>query len=144
MWIHDGSPHQSGNLQNWGLTVQGSLFFTPNALKLKGTVYGQMGSAWEWYHWMDTGQAFKMSSTAIDFVIYKFSFWIFQKTSKVYAASYKNASKCHVCKLQSPFLLSVYLVWMKKIRPWQDSNLQSPDPKSGALSIRPQGLRRYK
>jgi hypothetical protein len=25
------------------------------------------------------------------------------------------------------------------IRPWQDSNLQSPDPKSGALSIRPQG-----
>jgi hypothetical protein len=27
-----------------------------------------------------------------------------------------------------------------KIRPWQDSNLQSPDPKSGALSIRPQGL----
>ncbi len=24
-------------------------------------------------------------------------------------------------------------------RPWQDSNLQSPDPKSGALSIRPQG-----
>ena len=26
-------------------------------------------------------------------------------------------------------------------RPWQDSNLQSPDPKSGALSIRPHGLR---
>jgi hypothetical protein len=26
-----------------------------------------------------------------------------------------------------------------KNRPWQDSNLQSPDPKSGALSIRPQG-----
>ena len=25
----------------------------------------------------------------------------------------------------------------KKIRSWQDSNLQSPDPKSGALSIRP-------
>ena len=34
----------------------------------------------------------------------------------------------------------------KKSRPWQDSNLQSPDPKSGALSIRPHGLiiRRYK
>ena len=28
----------------------------------------------------------------------------------------------------------------KKNRPWQDSNLQSPDPKSGALSIRPHGL----
>ena len=25
-------------------------------------------------------------------------------------------------------------------RTWQDSNLQSPDPKSGALSIRPQEL----
>ena len=30
--------------------------------------------------------------------------------------------------------------WEKKnSRPWQDSNLQSPDPKSGALSIRPHG-----
>ena len=27
----------------------------------------------------------------------------------------------------------------KRFRPWQDSNLQSPDPKSGALSIRPHG-----
>ena len=27
--------------------------------------------------------------------------------------------------------------WKKKYRSWQDSNLQSPDPKSGALSIRP-------
>ena len=25
----------------------------------------------------------------------------------------------------------------EKFRAWQDSNLQSPDPKSGALSIRP-------
>ena len=29
----------------------------------------------------------------------------------------------------------------KKYRSWQDSNLQSPDPKSGALSIRPHNLR---
>ena len=28
----------------------------------------------------------------------------------------------------------------KKLREWQDSNLQSPDPKSGALSIRPHSL----
>ena len=28
----------------------------------------------------------------------------------------------------------------KNCWPWQDSNLQSPDPKSGALSIRPHGL----
>ena len=27
----------------------------------------------------------------------------------------------------------------KWLRPWQDSNLQSPDPKSGALSFRPYG-----
>uniref|UniRef100_A0A1I7WCA2 Ovule protein n=1 Tax=Heterorhabditis bacteriophora TaxID=37862 RepID=A0A1I7WCA2_HETBA len=27
----------------------------------------------------------------------------------------------------------------KTFRPWQDSNLQSSDPKSDALSIRPQG-----
>ena len=31
------------------------------------------------------------------------------------------------------------ILW-KRFRPWQDSNLQSPDPKSGALSIRPHGL----
>ena len=30
-----------------------------------------------------------------------------------------------------------YLFWVKIFRSWQDSNLQSPDPKSGALSIRP-------
>ena len=29
---------------------------------------------------------------------------------------------------------------VKDSRAWQDSNLQSPDPKSGALSIRPHGL----
>ena len=29
---------------------------------------------------------------------------------------------------------------IKKYRAWQDSNLQSPDPKSGALSIRPHAL----
>jgi hypothetical protein len=28
----------------------------------------------------------------------------------------------------------------RKNRPWQDSNLQSPDPKSGALSIMPHDL----
>ena len=29
----------------------------------------------------------------------------------------------------------------KHNRPWQDSNLQSSDPKSDALSIRPHGLK---
>ena len=31
----------------------------------------------------------------------------------------------------------------KMFRAWQDSNLQSPDPKSGALSIRPHTLYKY-
>ena len=36
--------------------------------------------------------------------------------------------------------LIVGVIYFKKnCRPWQDSNLQSPDPKSGALSIRPHG-----
>ena len=38
------------------------------------------------------------------------------------------------------------MTWWKMYRPWQDSNLQSPDPKSGALSIGPYGqsyLRAY-
>ena len=35
-------------------------------------------------------------------------------------------------------LYEIYL--LKKFRPWQDSNLQSSDQKSGALSIRPHGL----
>ena len=34
-------------------------------------------------------------------------------------------------------MLHKYVDCEKKFRAWQDSNLQSPDPKSGALSIRP-------
>ena len=30
-------------------------------------------------------------------------------------------------------------IFKKKLRPRQDSNLESPDPKSDALSIRPRG-----
>ena len=33
--------------------------------------------------------------------------------------------------------LSIHHLLRQKVRAWQDSNLQSPDPKSGALSIRP-------
>ena len=36
--------------------------------------------------------------------------------------------------------VAMKVCYVKKLfRPWQDSNLQSPDPKSGALSIRPHG-----
>ena len=33
----------------------------------------------------------------------------------------------------------VNMITKEMLQPWQDSNLQSPDPKSGALSIRPHG-----
>ncbi len=44
---------------------------------------GQIGSAWEWYHWI----GLKKSSTAKGFW-----FWIFEKTSKFWAASNKTES----------------------------------------------------
>ena len=34
--------------------------------------------------------------------------------------------------------LHILIISNQNYRAWQDSNLQSPDPKSGALSIRPQ------
>ncbi len=46
---------------------------------------GQIGSAWEWYHW----KALKRTSTAIRFWFFKFQYWIFETTSKFWAASYK-------------------------------------------------------
>ncbi len=48
----------------------------------------QIGSAWEWYHW--TG--LKRTSTATCFLIFYFWSWIFEKSSKLWAASYKNES----------------------------------------------------
>ena len=47
-----------------------------------------------------------------------------------------------ICSFCDVFLTEAFGIphsWMKNQWPWQDSNLQSPDPKSGALSIRPQG-----
>ena len=38
------------------------------------------------------------------------------------------------------FLQNVFEAPKNVFCTWQDSNLQSPDPKSGALSIRPQAL----
>ena len=40
---------------------------------------------------------------------------------------------------KSPISVSFKIISKDFDRPWQDSNLQSPDPKSGALSIRPHG-----
>ena len=48
----------------------------------------------------------------------------------------EERSKRHITQ---PHIKNKYQI-LKIFRSWQDSNLQSPDPKSGALSIRPHDL----
>jgi hypothetical protein len=49
---------------------------------------GQIGSASEWYHW----KGLEEDINRYRFLIFDFWFWIFDKTSNFWAASYKNAS----------------------------------------------------
>jgi hypothetical protein len=49
---------------------------------------GQIGSAWEWYHW----KARRKDINRYMFLIFYFWSWIFEKTSKFLAASCKNNS----------------------------------------------------
>ncbi len=49
---------------------------------------GLIGSAWEWYHW----KGIEKDINRYRFLIFKFWSWIFEKTSKFWAASYKNAT----------------------------------------------------
>ncbi len=49
---------------------------------------GQIGSAWEWYHWIGLWKDINRYM----FLIFKFWSWIFEKSSKFWAASYKNES----------------------------------------------------
>ncbi len=49
---------------------------------------GQIGSAWEWYHWIGIEKNIDRYNFFIFY--FKFHFWIFEKTSKFWAASYKN------------------------------------------------------
>ena len=48
----------------------------------------------------------------------------------------------YICKIN--YFLSKFDFVKKYNRPWQDSNLQSSDPKSDALSIRPHGRKLQK
>ncbi len=54
---------------------------------------GQIGSASEWYHW----KGLEEDINRYRFLIFDFWFWIFGKTSKFWAASYKNASNPPTC-----------------------------------------------
>ncbi len=49
---------------------------------------GQIGSTWEWYHWI----SLEKDSNRYGFLIFKFYSWIFEKTSKFWAGSWKNQS----------------------------------------------------
>ncbi len=49
---------------------------------------GQIGSTWEWYHWI----SLEKDINHYRFLIFKFYSWIFEKTSKFWAASCKNQS----------------------------------------------------
>ncbi len=57
---------------------------TTNAHVLK-VPSGQIGSAWEWYHWIGIKKDINR------YMIFFWS-WIFEKSSKIWAASYKNES----------------------------------------------------
>jgi hypothetical protein len=142
MWIHDGSPHQSGNLQNSGITVQDSLLLShQNHWNLKVPYTAR----WDLHESGIIGKALKKSSTAIDFWFSNFHFEYLKRLHRSEPLPTKMPLYAMFANCRGLYLLSVllYLMWIKKLRPWQDSNLQSPDPKSGALSIRPQGLRTY-
>ncbi len=67
---------------------------------------GQIGSVWEWYHYRQALKEEERTSTAVGFFIFLFHFWIFEKTSKFWAASYKNESNL--------LLLGITANWLKK------------------------------
>ena len=51
-----------------------------------------------------------------------------------------SGTPCEKGTMQEQAKSKLFPKLLKKFRAWQDSNLQSPDPKSGALSIRPHTL----
>ncbi len=51
----------------------------------KGTVR-QIGSPWVWYHWI----GLKKDINRLMFLIFKFWSWIFERSSKLWAVSYKK------------------------------------------------------
>ena len=56
---------------------------------------GQIGSAWEWYHWI----GLKKDINRFRFFIFYFWSWIFKTTSKFWAAPCKKASNPPACSL---------------------------------------------
>jgi hypothetical protein len=58
----------------------------------KGTVWPG-GSAWDWYHW----KALQKDINSYMFLIFNFWSWIFDKSSKFWAAPCKKASNPPAC-----------------------------------------------
>ncbi len=53
---------------------------------------GQIGSEWEWYHWI----GLEKDINRYRFLIFWFQFWIIKKTSKFWAASYKKSNRLFI------------------------------------------------
>ncbi len=62
-----------------------AVVITPSYFKVPS---GQIGSAWEWYHWI----GLEKNINRYMFLIFSIHFWIFEKTSKFWTASYRNES----------------------------------------------------
>ena len=76
----------------------------------------------------------------VDNTIWRNHVW-FNARSHLYLShsSIRIAQNTLLVKMTTPIKTSIGI--KLHTRPWQDSNLQSPDPKSGTLSIRPHGPR---
>ncbi len=73
------------SLKNFNTNKGIPLFFSSILLKVPS---GQIGSTWEWYHW----KALEKYINHNMFLIFYFWSWIFDKSSKFWAASCKNES----------------------------------------------------
>ena len=105
---------------------------------------GQIGSAWEWYHW----KALLKDINRFMFLIFYFWSWIFDKSSKFWAASCKNDSSLLLVRItvcieswvwwKNPPKCSSILVWIAE---WWDSLLTSRNPKTNWCLSRVYGVR---
>ncbi len=80
--------------------------------KLLNVPSGQIGSAWEWYHWI----GLEKDINRYMFSIFIFWIWIFEKTSKFWAASCKKASYPPACSVDGLHVL----------KPWSVSPNRAP------------------
>ena len=86
---------------------------------------GQIGSAWEWYHWI----GLEKDINRYMFFIFYFWSWIFYKTSKFWAAP---------CKNESNLLLVRFTVCIESCLPlgWRTVTWWKNPPKSSSFLVR--------